>query len=99
MVINVLCTICGKEFTAKSRKALYCSGSCRIKASRRRNFKYAWQLEERIALRNLKKGISLLSRERYETNRQIRMAQEEIEKNQLLLEKLKTLLLGTTHKS
>jgi endogenous inhibitor of DNA gyrase (YacG/DUF329 family) len=32
----VACAECGKEFEAKTRKALYCSRSCQGKAYRRR---------------------------------------------------------------
>ena len=34
MSIQKKCTVCGKEFTAKNDKGIYCSNSCRVKAYR-----------------------------------------------------------------
>ena len=36
MSIQKKCTVCGKEFTAKNDKGIYCSNSCRVKAYRQR---------------------------------------------------------------
>ncbi|NOZ45172.1 MAG: DUF2256 domain-containing protein [Chlorobi bacterium] len=36
MSISKKCVVCGKEFTAKNDKGMYCSPSCRVKAHRKR---------------------------------------------------------------
>lgn len=32
--VTVVCSVCGKRFFAKSKKAMYCSDRCRLKSQR-----------------------------------------------------------------
>jgi len=35
--VDRICHVCGKAYTAKSAKGMYCSGACRMAAHRQRN--------------------------------------------------------------
>lgn len=49
MSIQKKCNICGKEFTAKNDKGIYCSKSCRVKAFRKREKVEKTELEKNIS--------------------------------------------------